>query len=46
MYQTYYTGVIASMVGAGADLGLPVAMSWAALVYPPLRYIELKIVKR
>lgn len=46
MYQTYYTGVIAAMVGAGADLGLPVAMAWAALVYPPLRYIELKVVKR
>jgi purine-cytosine permease-like protein len=46
MYQTYYTGVIASMVGTGADLGLPIAMSWAALVYPPLRYIELKVMKR
>ncbi|KIW00317.1 uncharacterized protein PV09_08204 [Verruconis gallopava] len=46
MYQTYYTGVIASKIGTGADLGLPVAMSWAALVYPPLRYAELRFFRR
>lgn len=46
MYQTYYTGPIAKMVGAGADLGLPVAMSWAAVVYPPLRMLEIKLVGR
>lgn len=47
MDQTYYVGPIAAMVGAyGADLGLPVAMSWAAIVYPPLRFLELKFVGR
>jgi purine-cytosine permease-like protein len=46
MYQTYYTGVIASMVGHGADLGLPVAFGWTAIVYPPARYLELKFVGR
>lgn len=66
MYQTYYTGPIAKMVGDGADvsaefllslpawsrmtllitylvqLGLPIAMSWAGLAFPPLRYLELR----
>lgn len=42
MYEIYYTGVIASMVGADVDLGLPVAMSLAALVYSPARYLELE----
>ncbi|KAH8676223.1 permease for cytosine/purines, uracil, thiamine, allantoin-domain-containing protein [Xylariales sp. PMI_506] len=46
MYETYYTGPIAAMIGAGADIGLPVSMSWAAIVYPPLRYLEIKFVGR
>lgn len=76
MYQTYYTGPIAKLVGNGSDvsflpssmslpatffsqflfhvflfsanqqLGLPVAMSWTALVYPPLRVLELKFIGR
>ncbi|CAK7238134.1 Vitamin B6 transporter [Sporothrix eucalyptigena] len=46
MYQTYYTGPIAKLVGNGADLGLPVAMSWTSLVYPPLRVLELKFIGR
>ncbi|OJJ99967.1 hypothetical protein ASPACDRAFT_1869919 [Aspergillus aculeatus ATCC 16872] len=43
MDQIWYVGPIAKMVGAdGADLGIWVGCSWAMLVYPPLRYLELK----
>jgi hypothetical protein len=42
MWQVYFTGPIAAMVGDGIDLGLPVGGSWTALVYPPLRFFELK----
>jgi len=42
MDQEYYTGPIAKLVGDGADMGLPVAASFAAITYPTLRYIELK----
>lgn len=46
MYQTYYTGPIAALVGQGADLGLPVSLAWTALVYPPARWLELKFVRK
>ncbi|RDW62428.1 hypothetical protein BP6252_11861 [Coleophoma cylindrospora] len=47
MDETYYIGPIAAMVGDyGADLGLPVAMAWTGLVFPPLRYLELKYIGR
>jgi purine-cytosine permease-like protein len=43
MYQIWYVGPIAKMVGAyGADLGIWVGVSWAAIVFPPLRYLELR----
>ncbi|PYH47822.1 purine-cytosine permease family protein [Aspergillus saccharolyticus JOP 1030-1] len=43
MDQVWYVGPIAKMVGSyGADLGIWVGCSWAMLVYPPLRYFELK----
>jgi purine-cytosine permease-like protein len=43
MAQHYYIGPIAILVGEyGADLGNFVGFMWAALVYPPLRYLELK----
>lgn len=42
MYQTYYTGPLAKMVGEGIDLGIPIGMSWSALVYPLLRWAELR----
>lgn len=43
MYQVWYTGPIAKMVGEyGADLGIWVGVSWAMLVFPPLRWWELK----
>lgn len=44
MYQTYYTGPIAALVGHGSDLGLPVSLAWTAIVYPPARWAELKFV--
>ncbi|KAF2105977.1 hypothetical protein BDV96DRAFT_675996 [Lophiotrema nucula] len=46
MYQTYYTGVIARLVGNGADLGIPVALGWTGIVYPPARWLELKFIGR
>jgi purine-cytosine permease-like protein len=46
MYQTYFTGPIAALVGNGADLGLPVAMGLTMIVYPPARWLELKYVGR
>ncbi|EXJ81946.1 hypothetical protein A1O1_08013 [Capronia coronata CBS 617.96] len=46
MYETYFTGPIAAMIGGGADIGLPVSAAWAAIVYPPLRYLELKWIHR
>ncbi|KAF2000358.1 hypothetical protein P154DRAFT_598772 [Amniculicola lignicola CBS 123094] len=44
MYQTYYTGPIAKMAAGGADLGLPVALAWTAIVYPPARWLEIKFI--
>jgi len=46
MYQTYFTGPIAKLVGNGADLGLPVAMGVTMIIYPPARWLELKYVGR
>lgn len=43
MAQFYYVGPLARLVGEyGADMGNYVGFTWAALVYPPLRYLELK----
>ncbi|MCJ1365721.1 hypothetical protein MMC16_004846 [Acarospora aff. strigata] len=43
MAQVWYIGPIAKTVGEyGADMGNYVGFAWAALVYPPLRYVELK----
>jgi purine-cytosine permease-like protein len=46
MWQVYFTGPIAKLVGDGIDLGMPVSASWAAIIYPPLRYLELKYLHR
>jgi purine-cytosine permease-like protein len=46
MYQTYFTGPIAALVGSGADLGIPVAMGLTMILYPPARWLELKYVGR
>jgi purine-cytosine permease-like protein len=43
MAQYYFIGPIARLVGAdGGDMGNFVGFAWAALVYPPLRFWELK----
>jgi purine-cytosine permease-like protein len=46
MYQVYFTGPIGKLVGDGIDLGFPVSAAWTGLCYPPLRYLELKYLKR
>ncbi|KAI8066400.1 permease for cytosine/purines, uracil, thiamine, allantoin-domain-containing protein [Gongronella butleri] len=44
MAQVYYTGPIAKLIGDefGADLGFELAAGFAAITYPPLRYLEKK----
>ncbi|KAJ6131437.1 Nucleoside transporter [Penicillium sp. IBT 18751x] len=43
MAQVWYIGPLAKLVGAyGADMGNYVGFSWAAVLYPPLRYVELR----
>ncbi|KAL4763950.1 purine-cytosine permease family protein [Aspergillus foveolatus] len=43
MAQVWYIGPLANLVGEyGADMGNYVGFSWAAIVYPPLRYLERK----
>jgi NCS1 nucleoside transporter family len=43
MAQVWYYGPIALLVGTyGADMGNYVGFAWAALVYPPLRMLEIK----
>ena len=47
MNQIYYSGPIAKMVGAnGIDLGIWVGSGFSLVVYPPLRFLELKVMKR
>ncbi|PYH68863.1 purine-cytosine permease family protein [Aspergillus vadensis CBS 113365] len=47
MDQIWYVGPIARMVGSdGADLGIWVGVSWAMLVFPPLRWLELQKIGR
>ncbi len=43
MYQIWYVGPIAKRVGEyGTDLGIWVGVGFALVVFPPLRYLELK----
>ena len=43
MCQTYYVGPISSKIGDnGGDIGSWLGMAFACVVYPPLRYLELK----
>ena len=47
MDQVWYVGPVARMVGEnGSDLGIWVGISWTMLVYPPLRWWELKLLGR
>ena len=43
MYQIWYVGPVAKLVGEyGADLGIWVGIGFAMVVFPPLRWVELK----
>ncbi|KAJ9150161.1 hypothetical protein NKR19_g5385 [Coniochaeta hoffmannii] len=46
MWQTYFTGPLAKLVGEGIDMGMPVGATWAVLVFVPLSWLELKYVGR
>ncbi|KAJ5103298.1 hypothetical protein N7532_003827 [Penicillium argentinense] len=47
MAQVWYIGPLAKLVGEyGADMGNYVGFSWALLVYPPFRYMELHLIGR
>lgn len=47
MAQVWYIGPIAALVGDyGADMGNYVGFTWAALVFPPLRWLELRRFRR
>ncbi|GAB7347379.1 hypothetical protein MBLNU459_g4309t2 [Dothideomycetes sp. NU459] len=43
MAQVWYIGPLAKQIGEyGGDMGNYVGFAWAALVFPPLRWLELK----
>ncbi|PLB43812.1 putative purine-cytosine permease [Aspergillus steynii IBT 23096] len=46
MDQAYYTGPIAQTIEGGCDLGIWLGFGFAALAFPPLRLLELKIIGR
>ncbi|KAK3109757.1 Vitamin B6 transporter [Teratosphaeriaceae sp. CCFEE 6253] len=43
MAQVWYIGPLAALVGEyGGDMGNYIGFTWAGLVYPPLRWLELR----
>ncbi|EAW07746.1 putative purine-cytosine permease [Aspergillus clavatus NRRL 1] len=46
MNQVYYVGPIASAIAGGADLGIWLGIGFTAVAFPPLRFLELKILGR
>ncbi|KAF2118154.1 hypothetical protein BDV96DRAFT_684826 [Lophiotrema nucula] len=47
MYQVWYVGPIAKLVAdMGADVGLWVGCGFALVAFPPLRFLELKVIGR
>ena len=47
MYQVWWTGPIARRLGDhGGDLGIWLGVAFSGIVYPPLRYLELKKIGR
>ncbi|KAF8555047.1 cytosine-purine permease [Imleria badia] len=48
MSQVWYTGPIGKMAGAtsGADLGFELAAGFAAVMFPPLRWLEIRLTGR
>lgn len=45
MYQTYFTGPLATLANT-SDVGLWVGMGFTLISYPPLRYLELRLLHR
>ncbi|KAF7191136.1 Purine-cytosine permease fcyB [Pseudocercospora fuligena] len=47
MAQVWYVGPLAKLISEyGGDMGNYVGFAWAAIVYPPLRWAELRMFKR
>ena len=47
MAQVWYHGPVAMAIGGyGGDIGAWLAIAFAGITYPPLRYLELKMFKR
>jgi purine-cytosine permease-like protein len=47
MDQTWFLGPIAKLVvDYGAGLGIWVGTGWAMVIFPPLRWLELKKIRR
>jgi len=48
MDQVYFVGPVAALVGdnTGADIGIWLAAAFTLIVFPPLRYLELKKIGR
>ncbi|KAI4203848.1 MAG: hypothetical protein LQ348_001369 [Seirophora lacunosa] len=47
MYQVYWTGPIAARIGDhGGDVGIWLGIAFAAVVFPPLRFFELRQIGR
>ena len=47
MYQVWWTGPVARHIGdSGGDLGLFLGIAFTAVVFPPLRYLELRMIGR
>ncbi|GES61435.1 nucleoside transporter [Aspergillus terreus] len=46
MSQSYFVGPIPKTLATPADLGMWLAFGFAAVVYPPLRIVELRVVGR
>jgi purine-cytosine permease-like protein len=46
MWQAYFTGPLGKLVGEGIDFGMPVSAGWAGIIYPGLRWLELRIIGR
>lgn len=48
MAETYYIGVIGLKIAKpyGGDLGFELAAIFAAVTFPPLRYLEIKYIGR
>ena len=46
MAQIWYKGPIALKVGDGANIGAWLAIGFTCITYPPLRWLELKLLRR